>query len=335
MEKNSQNKITVAISEYLKKMFIPLSVLIVLIIIASIVSDVFFSSANFENLLIQLAVNMIVSMGMLTVILTGGIDLSVGSIVGVCGVLCAGFMRTTYWWAAIAVAVIFGLIIGLANGIIVARLKIAPFIVTLGMMSFARGLAYWYTNATPIILSMFEDLQDMDPFYAFGGGRLFGFIPIPAIVWLAVAIITFFLLRYTTVGRVTYAVGGNEEAVRLSGINLKKYKLFPYAYTGLLAGFAGALLASRLRVGAPLSGQGLELDSIAAVVIGGTSLSGGVGSVSGVVIGVFVLGIIDNILNLMNVPAYPQMMLKGVIVVAAVIASTREAKKGKLFGAKA
>lgn len=318
-----------AIVGYFKKMLIPISVLVVLIIVASIVSDVFFSSANFENLLIQLAVNMIVSMGMLTVILTGGIDLSVGSIVGLTGVICAGLMRTMYWWIAILIAMVTGLVIGLINGTIIARLKIAPFIVTLGMMSFARGIAYWYTNATPIILSMFEDVQNLDPYYAMGGGRLFGILPIPALIWIIVAVITFFILRYTTMGRVTYAIGGNEEAVRLSGLSVKKYKAFPYAYIGLLSGLAGALLASRLRVGAPLSGNGLELDSIAAVVIGGTSLSGGIGSVSGVVIGVFVFGIIENILNLMNVPAYPQMMLKGLIVVAAVIASTRESKKGK------
>ena len=234
-----------------------------------------------------------------------------------------------YWWVAVLIAMGIGLVIGFINGTIIARLKIAPFIVTLGMMSFARGIAYWYTNATPIILSMFEDVQNLDPYYAMGGGRLFGFFPIPALIWIIVAIITFLILRYTTMGRVTYAIGGNEEAVRLSGLSVKKYKVFPYAYIGLLSGLAGALLASRLRVGAPLSGNGLELDSIAAVVIGGTSLSGGIGSVSGVVIGVFVFGIIENILNLMNVPAYPQMMLKGLIVVAAVIASTRESKKGR------
>ena len=326
MIKNVKSTGINSIIDYLRTMLIPILVLVLLIIIASIISPFFFSEANFENLVIQLAVNMIVSMGMLTVILTGGIDLSVGSIVGVTSVLCAGFMKTMPWWLAIPSAMLIGLAFGIGNGLIISKLKIAPFIVTLGMMSFARGIAYWYTNATPIILSMFDDVQNLAPYYALGGGRVFGFLPIPAIIWLGVAVITMIILKYTTIGRVTYSIGGNEEAVRLSGINVTTYKIFPYAYIGLLAGVAGSLLSSRLRVGAPLSGTGLELDSIAAVVIGGTSLSGGIGCASGVVIGVFVLGIIENILNLMNVPAYPQMMLKGIIVVVAVIASTLKKK---------
>jgi len=328
--KTNNNQFLDTLKTYFSKQAIPLLVLVAIIIIASCFSPVFFTVANFENLLIQLAVNMITSMGMLCVILTGGIDLSVGSIVAVTGVLAAGFMRDMGILPAMLLALLIALIIGIVNGVIVSYLRIAPFIVTLGMMSFARGLSYWYTNATPIILSMYEDDRNLKPFYDLGGGSLFGFIPIPAIIWIAMAIITFFILRYTTVGRITYSIGGNEEAVRLSGINEKKYKLFPYAFIGICAGIAGIMLASRLRVGAPRSGEGLELDSIASVVIGGTSLSGGVGSVSGVIVGVFILGIIENLLNLLNVPSYPQMMLRGFIVVAAVIASTRRGSQKKV-----
>ncbi len=323
-----------SLGKYFKQRAIPLIVLIVIIFIAASLKEVFLSIANIENLLVQVTVNMIVSMGALCVILTGGIDLSVGSIVGVCGVLVAGFIVYMNFWLAILITLVIGIMLGMVNGLLVAKFRVAPFVATLGMLSFARGLAYWYTNATPVILSMYEDTQSLKVFYDLGAGRLFNVIPIPALIWITICVLTFFILQYTKIGRIFYSIGGNEEAVKLSGIRADRYKVFAYVLTGFFSALAGILLTSRLRVGAPLSGEGQELDSIAAVVIGGASLSGGIGTVSGTIIGALVLAIIANILNLLNVSAYPQMMLKGVIIVGAVIASTRKKRGKKTSSAK-
>lgn len=323
-ETKQTSKMVSSIKTYLSAHFIPLLVLLVIIVIATFVSPVFLTWANFENLALQMAVTMIVSCGMFLVILTGGIDLSVGSIVAVSGVLVAGLLQPLGIFMACVTATLVGLLFGIVNGVLVSKVKVAPFIVTLGMMSFARGVAYWYTKAVPILWTSFPNVEF---FKTLGGGRLFNFIPIPALVWLFIFIITGLVIRYTVVGRVTYAIGGNEEAARLSGVNTVLYKIFPYAITGLYAGLAGVILTARLGVGSPASGEGLELDCIAATVIGGTSLSGGSGSIIGVIIGVLILSIINNILNLANVPSYPQQMLKGIIIVAAVILSSIKNKK--------
>lgn len=316
--------IPAALRSYLRVQAVPLIVLLLIIVIAAFISPVFLSGANIQNLVVQVSMTMVVSMGMLIVILTGGIDLSVGSIVAIAGVFVAGFMRTMPVGWAIILSLLISTGVGTVNGIIVSKVKIAPFIVTLGMMSFARGVAYWYTQSTPIIWTPFEGADFM---YALGSETIVG-VPFLAIVWILVAFVTFLLLRYTVAGRIIYSIGGNTEAVRLSGIDVTKWQAVPYILSGLSCGIGGILLTARLGVGAPTSGSGLELDAIAAVVIGGTSFTGGVGTVSGAVIGVFILGIINNILDLLNVPAYPQMMLKGVIVVAAVIlASVRDKSK--------
>ena len=306
-----------SIKEYFKEQAIPLIVLFLMIIIASIISPVFLSSSNFTNLAIQIAVNMIVSMGMLFVILTGGIDLSVGSLVAVAGVLCAGFMAKVPLGYSMIIAIAASSMLGLVNGMIISYIKIAPFIVTLGMMSFARGIAYWYTRSLPI---SWLSYPGSDFLYKLATGNIFK-IPYLAIIWILIVIITALILKYTIVGRIIYSIGGNETAVRLSGIKVKSWKILPYLFSGICAGIGGIVLAARLGVGTPTGGTNLEMDSIAAVVIGGASFSGGIGSVSGVIIGAFILGIINNILDLMNVPSYPQMMLKGAIIVVAVILS--------------
>lgn len=303
---------------------IPLSVLALIIVISSIASPVFLTSANFENILLQMAVTMIISCGMFTILLTGGIDLSVGSIAAVSGVMVSTWLEGTNWVLASIIAVLVGLLLGTLNGLLVSKLKVAPFITTLGTMYFARGLAYWFTRAKTILWTSFENV---DGFKHMGGGRIFGFLPIPALIWIIVFVITIILIKFSKFGRVCYAIGGNEEAARLSGIKVGFYKVLPYAFTGLLAGIGGVVLAARLGVGSPASGDGQEMDCITAVVVGGTSLSGGSGNVFGILIGVFILSIINNILNLCNVPAYPQQMLKGVIIVAAVILSTVKEKR--------
>lgn len=322
MESNPRFLITAR--NALSTKLIPILVLLLIFVIASFASPVFLSSANFENLLLQMAVTMIISCGMFMVLLTGGIDLSVGSIVGVCGVLAAGLIPAMGWFLSSVVATLVGLALGVVNGLLVSRLKIAPFIATLGMMYMARGMAYWYTGAQTILWTSFPNVQT---FKDLGGGRLFGAIPVPALIWLVVLLITAVLANRTKFGRVSYAIGGNEEAARLSGINTAFYKVMPYAYCGLLAGLGGVVLTARLGVGSPASGTGQEMDCITAVVIGGTALSGGKGNVSGVLIGAFILAIINNILNLCNVPSYPQQMLKGAIIVIAVILSNVKGRR--------
>jgi ribose/xylose/arabinose/galactoside ABC-type transport system permease subunit len=303
--------------EYFREQAVPLIVLLLMIIIASVVSPVFLTANNFKNIVIQIAVNVIVSMGMFMVILTGGIDLSVGSMVAVSCVLCAGFMQNFPVGVAIFVSIVVCVALGTINGMIVSLLKIAPFIVTLGMMSFARGIAFWYTKSLPISWLPFPGA---DFLYAVGTGNIFS-IPYLALIWIFMVFLTFVVLKYTIVGRIIYSIGGNETAVLLSGLNVKAWKILPYLLSGLCTGIGGVVLAARLGVGTPTGGTNLEMDSIAAVVIGGASFSGGIGNVSGVIIGAFVLGIINNILDLMNVPSYPQMMLKGAIIVAAVVLS--------------
>lgn len=324
MKNKNSTLLNSAFCQSVKSQLIPIAVLILIMLISSVSSPVFLTAANFENLLLQMAVTMIISCGMFTVLLTGGIDLSVGSVVAVSGVIVASQMEHMNWIVAALLAILVGLALGTLNGLLISTLKIAPFITTLGTMYFARGMAYWLTKAKTILWTSFENVE---MFKKLGGGRIFGFLPIPALIWILVFVVTIILVKYSKFGRVCYAIGGNEEAARLSGIKTGFYKILPYAYTGLLAGLGGVVLTARLGVGAPASGEGQEMDCITAVVVGGTSLSGGSGNVFGILLGTLILTIINNILNLCNVPAYPQQMLKGVIIVAAVILSTFREKK--------
>lgn len=311
------------INNFFKAKLIPLIVLVLIIVIASILSPVFLSGANVQNLFVQASTTMIVSMAMLMVILTGGIDLSVGSVVAVSGVLVAGLMKSMPVGMAILLSLLAGVLFGTVNGIIVAKFDIAPFIVTLGMQNFARGCAYWYSRSQPISWSSFSGAGAM---YQLGSGKFLG-IPYLAIIWVIMAIITFIILQYTVWGRIVYSIGGNIQAVKLSGIRVSAWQILPYVFAGFCSGLAGVLLTARMGVGAPTSGTNMETDAIAAVIVGGTSFNGGVGTVSGAIIGVFIMAIITNILDLMNVQAYPQMMLKGIIMVAAVILSTIRDKR--------
>lgn len=318
---HTQRKST--ITSYLKKQIVPLSVLGVIIILAGILSSAFFTPANMKNLIVQVSLNMIVCMGMLCVIVSGGIDLSVGSLIALTGVLIAGLMRTMNFAFAILITIAAVTSAGGVNGFIISKTKIAPFIVTLGMMQFARGCAYWYSQSASI---SWRDLNGAEIMSVIGSGDIGG-IPMPAVIWGIIALVMACVLNYTVFGRILYCLGGNEEAVRLSGLNLGKWKALPYIMVGFFCAIGGIVLTARLGIGSVLSGQGLEVDCIAATVIGGASLNGGRGTVLGVVIGVFILGIINNLLDLMNVAQYPQMMLKGTIVVLAVIMSSWRMKK--------
>lgn len=303
---------------YFKMQAIPIGVLIAMIVIASILSDVFFTKINLQNLLIQQATNMVVSLGMFACILSGGIDLSVGSQLAVASVFMADLMNKTNLGVAIIVTILICILIGFVNGTIIAKLRIAPFIVTLGMMEFARGIAYWYTGSSPVSWRNAPSAATMN---IIGKGKV-GVIPVLTIIMVVMLIISWIIMNKTIIGRIVYAIGGNEEAVNLSGINVTNWKIFPYVFSGICCAIGGILLTARLGLGAPTNGEELSNDCIAAVVIGGTSFSGGKGNIGGVVIGVFILGIINNLLDLMNVSSYPQMMLKGAIIVVAVIFST-------------
>lgn len=326
MEYKHNYKKSNQILSYFRAQLVPVIVLSLMIIIAVFLSTAFFTAANLKNLIVQVSLNMIVSMGMLCVIVTGGIELSVGSQVALSGILIAGLMRTMPLALAALITIVAVTLAGAVNGFIVSKAKIAPFIVTLGMMAFARGCAYWYSQSASISWRGFNGASTMK---YLGSGNFAG-IPMPAVTWIVVAILMALMLKYTVLGRILYSLGGNEEAVRLSGINLGVWKAVPYIIAGFLCALGGIVLTARLGVGSVLSGEGLEVDCIAATVIGGASLTGGRGTVLGVIIGVFILGIINNLLDLMNVAQYPQMMLKGTIVVVAVILSTvRVSKKVK------
>ena len=253
---------------------------------------------------------------MLIVVLTGGIDLSVGSILAFAGLLATGLQEQMPFPAAIMVALLMGLAVGVLNGFIIAKFRLQPFIVTLATMGSLRGLLYVY-SATP--------KYPLDPlFRSFFGGGFIGPLPVPALLLLAAAPIVWFYLNLTTSGRAVYAIGVNPEAVRLAGVDVPLHLVAAYAASEFLAALAEVLLASRLGIAQPSVGVGYELDAIAAVVIGGGILGGGGGTVTGVVGGVLALALVDNVLNLFNVESYYQQFLKGLIILVAVLARRKK-----------
>lgn len=281
-------------------------------IILSILSPVFFTKMNVINIIRQTSIYGIMAVGMTFVILTGGIDLSVGSLLAISGVACAGMLRAGFGTLpAILVTLAVGALFGLVNGVIINAGRITPFVVTLGMMSIARGLTMIYTNGYPI--SGFDEV-----FRQLGGGYVVG-IPIPIIMFIVTVGLAWVILTQTRLGRYTYAIGGNEETVRLSGINAPYFKTLIYGISGLTAGISSLILTSRLNSAEPIAGTGYELDVIAAVVIGGTSLQGGRGAIWGTFVGALLIGVINNGMNLLGISAYFQLVVKGLIIIGAVL----------------
>ncbi len=295
--------------------YLPTVAFLVLATIAAVTSDAFLSQGNLSNLFRQIVTNGLVSLGMLTVILSAGIDLSVGSIVALAGIVAAGLLNILPWPLAIPLAVGVAMIAGGINGTLVAGFRLPPFVATLATMSAIRGFVY-VVSETPITPT------DM----TFGRivASSVGPVPTPAIFMICCFMVVSLFLSRTTMGRAIYAIGGNEEAVRLSGINVRAHIMLAYLISGLFAGLAGVILASRVGIAQPSVGSGLELDAIAACVIGGASLAGGRGSVRGTFAGVLLLGLISNLLNLYNVQAYYQQIFKGALIVLAVLARRRE-----------
>jgi len=285
----------------------------ILLIVSSLASESFFTERNLFNLLRQVAGIGIVSMGMLLVILTAGIDLSVGSIMALSSVLSAYFLLYLPLPVAILAAIFIGVFSGSISGYLVSFRRMAPFIATLAMMTISRGFAYIISKGAPILLT--ESGQGLKNF----GTSYLLRIPHPVILMFIIFFMVYLLLKYTAFGRLIVAIGSNETAVRLSGIRVRIYKFAVYSISGGFAAISGIISTARTGVGSPIVGLGLELDAIAAVVIGGASLSGGKGTALNTLLGIFILGMIGNIMNLKNVPAYPQQVIKGLIIIFAVL----------------
>jgi len=289
-------------------------------VILSVAKPQFLTVGNLVNVVRQISINGILAVGVTYVLLTGGVDLSLGSLVALTGVVAACFAHPGEYPVAVPVlmGVLAGMVCGAANGVVITRGRVAPFIVTLGMMTVARGLALVISGGKPVSNLSKE-------FTRIGSSDLLG-VPVPILILAAVALVSWLFLQNIRLGRYLYAVGGNEQAARASGLSVDAVKTFAYTVCGALAGLAGVVLASRITTGQPNAGIAYELDAIAAVVIGGTSLSGGVGGVGGTILGALLMGVINNGLDLLNVSSYYQQIVKGLIIVGAVWLDRRAAK---------
>ena len=303
--------------------FHSLIALLLMVSAFSIFADGFFSVDNFWTVMRQISVNTCLSVGMTLVILTGGIDLSVGSILALSGAIMAGLLKFGTQLevfdlyigyqapAAITIGILVGASLGLFNGVAITRFRVPPFVATLAMLTIARGLTKLYTGG--------EAITGLgDAFVSIGSARLLG---IPNQVWIAAGIVlaASVALKKTRFGRHIYAVGGNEEAAKLSGLNVRKVKLMVYTVAGALSAVGGLIVTARLNSATPIAGEGFELDSIAAVVIGGTSLSGGRGSVLGTVLGALIIGVLNSGLVIMGVDPFWQTVIKGCVILLAVV----------------
>jgi len=298
----------------------PLFGLLLIVVIISIMSPSFLTADNIFNVLRQVSISALIAFGMTFVILTGGIDLSVGSTLALTGAVAASLLAGgTDPFIAMGVALILGLILGAINGVVIAKGKVAPFIATLATMTIYRGLTLVYTDGKPI-----SGLGDHLSFQMFGKGYFLG-IPVPVVTMLIAFFVLYFILRETTFGRRVYAIGGNAEASRLSGINVDRTTIAVYALTGMLAAMAALILTSRLNSAQPTAGQSYELDAIAAVVLGGTSLTGGRGWIVGTLIGALIIGVLNNGLNLIGVSSFFQQVVKGLVILFAVLIDRKKA----------
>ncbi|MBS1600846.1 MAG: ribose ABC transporter permease [Bacteroidetes bacterium] len=311
--------------------FQSLIALFILCFVISLLSDKFLTATNIWNVMRQISVNICISVGMTLVVLTAGIDLSVGSILALCGAITAGLLKNgieipshnLYIGFTIFGAIITGLLggslLGWFNGWAITKFKVPPFAATLAMLTIARGLTMLWTKGFPI-----SNLGEK--FASLGTGWFLG---IPSPVWISgiIVFIAIIITNKTKLGRYIYAIGGNESAATLSGINIKKIKIAVYTIAGALAAVGGILVTSRLDAAQPNAGTGYELDSIAAVVIGGTSLSGGRGSVMGTVLGAVIIGVLNNGLVLLNVSPFWQQVVKGFVILIAVVIDKANAKE--------
>lgn len=300
--------------------FFPAVGLVAVCLVMIVTTENFFSADNFLNIARQVSINAIIAVGMTCAILSGGIDLAVGSVMALSGTLMAGLMVAGVPpYVAILLGLGVGLAFGLFNGFFIAYADMPPIIVTLATMGIARGLALIYTGGYPI-----DGLPEMFAF--FGRGSVLG-VQTPVVIMLITFFLAYLLLNKTPIGRYIYAIGGNEEATRLSGVRVSRYKLLVYALSGFTSALAGLVLSSRLMSGQPNSGVSFELDAIAAVVMGGTSISGGRGAIIGTLIGALMLGVLNNGLNMMGVSPYVQNIIKGLIILFAIYISRERRRR--------
>lgn len=284
----------------------------------------FLTPKNMFNILRQNASNLFLATGMTMVIILGGIDLSVGSVIALSGVVAAGCVVNFGLPEAVgfAAAIAVGAIVGMFNGFVICKTDIPPFIVTLASMNITKGIALVLTGGAPI--------RCMTDAFKFPGAGYVGPVPTPVILMVVIFVIAALMINRTQLGRHIYAVGGNVQAARFSGINVQKVKFIVYTYTGLMAGIAGVVIASRLYSGQPTAGDGAEMDAIASVVVGGTSMSGGSGRIGGTLIGVLIIGVLNNGLNLLGVDSNFQYVVKGLVILLAVyIDFLRNKKAGR------
>ena len=289
--------------------------LIILMAVITIINSNFLTANNLLNLLLQVTSNALIAFGMTFVILTGGIDLSVGSILALSSALTAGLLGSGMpVTLAILISLILGCILGMMNGLLISYGKLAPFIVTLATMTIFRGATLVYTNGNPIT----KGLSDTFLFQFLGQGYIVG-IPFPVIIMFIVFIVLYVLLYKTAFGKSVYAIGGNEKAAYISGVKLNKVKIIIYSISGIMASISGLIITSRLSSAQPTAGASYEMDAIAAVVLGGTSLSGGKGRILGTLIGALIIGVLNNGLNIIGVSAFWQQVVKGVVILIAVL----------------
>lgn len=298
-----------------------LGALIILIIAGHLMSEFFLRPNNIINVIRQIAIVGILGIGMTFVILTSGIDLSVGAIVGFVSVISASLLRAGVPWpVAVLVGLAAGGLVGALNGFGITKGNLQPFIMTLGMMVIARGVTMTYSQGQPISIGS----AAAESFSWLGAGQFLG-IPVPVWLLVAIGLLAGLTLTYTPFGRHIYAVGDNAEAARLSGINVNRVTFGAYVISGVLAAVSALILVSRLTTGEPTQGTGFELDAIAIVVIGGTSLFGGEGGVRGTLIGAAIVAVLANLLNLVGVSPFSQQIVKGLIIIGAVLLERRKA----------
>ena len=308
---------------YLKRNLGILTGLFLMCLALSIISPSFLTGSNIINVLRQISSNGMLAFGMTFAIIIGGIDLSVGSVLALGGTVAAGLTVNSgvpVLWA-VAMACVLGAGIGFFNGFVISRTGIPPFIVTLATMQIARGVAYVYSDGKPI--------RTTEPSFISIGTESLGFIPLPVIYMTVIFILLLVALNQTKFGRYVYALGGSREAAIYSGINIKRVIVLVHTIIGLLASFTGIVLCSRMYSGQPTIGNGFEMDAIAAVVLGGTSMAGGTGTLGGTLIGVLIIGVLNNGLNLLNINSFWQLILKGCVILLAVYIDVlkRKAKK--------
>lgn len=304
------------VKTYFKENIGIIGALLVLCIFLSVypkTGEIFLTQKNIFNVLRQNSTNLYLACGMIMVIILGGIDLSVGSIIALSGCIAAGCVSRYELplFVAIIAGLLVGVVVGAFNGMVISLTTIPPFIVTLATMNVAKGLAYVYTGGSPVRVVTKE--------WQFIGAGYIGIFPTPVVILLVVLIITTIIMNKTKLGRHIYAVGGNPLAATFSGISTAKVKFIVHTYSGLMAGLAGVVLASRMYSGQPTAGDGAEMDAIAAVVVGGTSMSGGSGKIGGMIIGGLIIGVLNNGLNLLNVNSFWQYVVKGIVILLAVL----------------